>query len=132
MERQRETVMAYADRLPLVWVAEDVGEIGTRRSRVRGDLRSGRQARDKGEQASLSADKTKVEWDRSGCFPGEEVLTFACSDRRDTDAVVEGKGRCGGLPRPAWPAAVWAPSETCLPASHAISSQPDDARKLAN
>ena len=47
-----------------------------------------RQSKDKGEQPSLSADKTKVECDRSGCF----LRLSRCSDRRDTDAVVEGKG----------------------------------------
>ena len=35
---QRETVMAYADRLPLVWVDEDFGEMVTAWARDRGPM----------------------------------------------------------------------------------------------
>ena len=37
-ERQQETVMAYADRLPLVWVDEDFGEMVTAWARNRGPM----------------------------------------------------------------------------------------------
>jgi hypothetical protein len=38
VERQQETVMAYADRLPLVWVDEDFGETVTAWARDRGPM----------------------------------------------------------------------------------------------
>ncbi|MGA2927419.1 MAG: hypothetical protein ABSG43_15780 [Solirubrobacteraceae bacterium] len=38
VERQHETVMAYADRLPLVWVAEDFGETVSAWARARGPM----------------------------------------------------------------------------------------------
>ena len=38
VERQRETVMAYADRLPLVWVGEDFSETVTAWARDRGPM----------------------------------------------------------------------------------------------
>jgi hypothetical protein len=38
LERQQETVMAYADRLPLVWVDEDFGETVTAWARDRGPM----------------------------------------------------------------------------------------------
>jgi hypothetical protein len=38
VERQQETVMAYADRLPLVWVDEDFGETITAWARERGPM----------------------------------------------------------------------------------------------
>ena len=50
-----------------------------------------RQAKDKGEQASLSADKPTPSG-TLGLRPRKDVLTSRCCDRRDTDAVVKGKG----------------------------------------
>ena len=38
VERQRETVMAYADRLPLVWVSEQFSETVTDWARDRGPM----------------------------------------------------------------------------------------------
>jgi hypothetical protein len=38
VERQQETVMAYADRLPLVWVGEDFSETVTAWARDRGPM----------------------------------------------------------------------------------------------
>ncbi len=38
VKRQHETVMAYADRLPLVWVDEDFGETVTAWARDRGAM----------------------------------------------------------------------------------------------
>ena len=38
VERQRKTVMAYANRLPLVWVDEDFGETVTAWARDRGPM----------------------------------------------------------------------------------------------
>ena len=38
VQRQQETVMAYADRLPLVWVAEEFSETVTAWARARGPM----------------------------------------------------------------------------------------------
>jgi hypothetical protein len=38
LERQHETVMAYADRLPLVWVGENFSETVTAWARARGPM----------------------------------------------------------------------------------------------
>ena len=73
-----------------------------------------RQAKDKGEQASLSADKTKAEWDARVATQGGRT-TSRCSDRRDTDAVVEGKGVAEVCLAQLGRQLCRAPSETCCP-----------------